>query len=392
MSAIAHGWHPPMKHAPPLAVAKEFHEADKRVGKWEHPAHKAGGGKVEGLVKALEALASKYAEPTVSKLVVNGSMPGAIGADSAEAISRLAQEKAAGQARHLINPDGVATPLTGVDAVDARAPAGHIIVQQGIGATPHTILDRGGLPQSQAQGLLNRAVATGQLQAPTYADGGSVDSDAPTSGDKATPKSLDLSLVGHAAERALSGLRRFAASVASEGGYGVDSKGHVTPVLVPGMAYETASLPAALEPVESRILNVAGKAAARAPAALQSAPGAGPLLGGLQAARAGLSALQAKYGDDLGPLLNWSRRSGQLADQRDQQIHKAMGVGPATTVPEHLIEGAGHAAGQLPILGDAPALARFGIEDMLPLVRPTLKDYAQSALMYSVPSAHGDKQ
>lgn len=47
MSAIKHGWHPPAgMHAPSLKVATEFHEADKRVGKFEHPSY-ADGGQVE---------------------------------------------------------------------------------------------------------------------------------------------------------------------------------------------------------------------------------------------------------------------------------------------------------------------------------------------------------
>jgi hypothetical protein len=36
MAAVAHGWEPPGKHIP-QSVGKEFHEADKKVGKWEHP-------------------------------------------------------------------------------------------------------------------------------------------------------------------------------------------------------------------------------------------------------------------------------------------------------------------------------------------------------------------
>lgn len=41
MSALDHGWSPPGKH-PSRKVAHEFHEADKRRGKWEH----ATGGPV----------------------------------------------------------------------------------------------------------------------------------------------------------------------------------------------------------------------------------------------------------------------------------------------------------------------------------------------------------
>lgn len=45
MSAIAHGWDPPMKHAPSMAVAEDFHSADKKQGKFMH----ADGGKVGNL-------------------------------------------------------------------------------------------------------------------------------------------------------------------------------------------------------------------------------------------------------------------------------------------------------------------------------------------------------
>ena len=37
MAAIAHGWEPPGRKPVPQSVGKEFHEADKAVGKWEHP-------------------------------------------------------------------------------------------------------------------------------------------------------------------------------------------------------------------------------------------------------------------------------------------------------------------------------------------------------------------
>lgn len=82
---------------------------------------------------------------------------------SAEAISRTEQERAAGQSRHVIDEDGRATPLVGVDAADSVARPGTVIVQKGVGDTPVTILDRGGLTAEQARGLVNRAVANGHL-------------------------------------------------------------------------------------------------------------------------------------------------------------------------------------------------------------------------------------
>ena len=35
MAAVAHGWQPPGHHID-VKVAREFHKADKKVGKWEH--------------------------------------------------------------------------------------------------------------------------------------------------------------------------------------------------------------------------------------------------------------------------------------------------------------------------------------------------------------------
>lgn len=54
MSAIKHGWQPPasMKYTPSLKVATEFHEADKRVGKFMH----AEGGKISGLRALMDEL------------------------------------------------------------------------------------------------------------------------------------------------------------------------------------------------------------------------------------------------------------------------------------------------------------------------------------------------
>lgn len=85
-------------------------------------------------------------------------------AASQEAINRFRDERAAGQRRYMIDPDGNATELTSPTDVDRKAPPGHMIVQRGIGNEPHTILDRGGLPLLHARGLLARAEANGQLR------------------------------------------------------------------------------------------------------------------------------------------------------------------------------------------------------------------------------------
>lgn len=42
MAAVAHGWEPPGRHIP-RSVGREFHEADKREGKWEGKMEKLKG-------------------------------------------------------------------------------------------------------------------------------------------------------------------------------------------------------------------------------------------------------------------------------------------------------------------------------------------------------------
>lgn len=79
---------------------------------------------------------------------------------SVEAINRVAAEKAAGQNRYLIDRDGTVTPLVGVDAVDAVARPGQVIVQKGVGAEKYAVLDRGGLSGGRARGVVNAALSS----------------------------------------------------------------------------------------------------------------------------------------------------------------------------------------------------------------------------------------
>lgn len=81
-------------------------------------------------------------------------------AASVEAVNRVAAEKAAKQDRFLIDKDGTVTPLIGVDAVDASAKPGQVIVQRGVGAEKYTILDRGGLAAGAARGRVNAALSS----------------------------------------------------------------------------------------------------------------------------------------------------------------------------------------------------------------------------------------
>ncbi len=62
---------------------------------------------------------------------------------SQEAINRSASETSKGQHRFRITPSGSVIPEYGVDAVDATAPRGHVIVQRGIGKDAYTVMSHG---------------------------------------------------------------------------------------------------------------------------------------------------------------------------------------------------------------------------------------------------------
>lgn len=81
-------------------------------------------------------------------------------AASKEAIGRVRDERSAGVKRYAVDPDGNMTPLTGVDAVDAKAPKGSLIVKIDKDGKPE-IVDRGGLPKAHADGLVKRALSRG---------------------------------------------------------------------------------------------------------------------------------------------------------------------------------------------------------------------------------------
>lgn len=126
----------------------------------DHPAvmHQ---NKVQGLYGLFDQLLDTspgVPEGTMTRTANNasGESPASL-----EAINRTRREQASGQDRFLVDPDGKMWPVRGVEAADASAPKGSIIIQKGVGGTPYSILDRGGLPRAHAEGLMNRALAGG---------------------------------------------------------------------------------------------------------------------------------------------------------------------------------------------------------------------------------------
>lgn len=102
-------------------------------------------------------LTNSGAEVTVRKPAIH---PSNAGASTLEAINRGAQEKAAGQVRVVLEPTGEVRPLIGVDAADARAYGGQIIVQKNVGAEEWTVLSRGpDVKDTHVKGSIARAKA-----------------------------------------------------------------------------------------------------------------------------------------------------------------------------------------------------------------------------------------
>jgi len=121
-------------------------------GLWDQLADVMSQGVPEGIV---QRTTPTYV-PRPGDVVNNGSAPGAVGAGSAEAISRVAQEQAAGIRRFEVDSDGNRTPLTGVGAVDHTPAKGNIKTMQHPDGSEE-IVNRGGVPQRNASGMMMRA-------------------------------------------------------------------------------------------------------------------------------------------------------------------------------------------------------------------------------------------
>lgn len=77
-------------------------------------------------------------------------------AASLEAVNRVAEEKALGRMRMVIDATGEVRPVVGTPGVDAKAGSGQVIVQRGIGEKEWTVLDHGSdVPRAHLTGILN---------------------------------------------------------------------------------------------------------------------------------------------------------------------------------------------------------------------------------------------
>lgn len=140
--------------------AQQASPSTKPVNQQPRPASSGGlGDELAALQDYAKVVSQGVPEDIATRTTNNASGESKA---SVEAINRVRREQAAGQDRFLVDPDGKMWPVKGVDSVDFKPQKGSIFVQKGVGAEPYTILDRGGLPQAHAKGLLNRALAGGE--------------------------------------------------------------------------------------------------------------------------------------------------------------------------------------------------------------------------------------
>lgn len=338
MSAIAHGWDPPMKNAPSMKVAQDFHQADKRVGKYMH----ADGGKITAARAALAALEHRLPTP---------------------------QERLARAGSQLTDATGH-DPYNSADDMARRA-------------TQAAEADK------WMPGVINPESAS-------WADGGAVDAAPTTSTDRY------LGLIRHAADRASAAvsddphhaLARVAAGLSSQI-VGLDpASGGSKLGARPGLVDETLSVPAGAADLGTGVADLGGMLGDRTP----SGAGATGAFGrALSTVRDALHSLQDKYGD-LAP--KWSRdaeaRTGRLHDA----VHRAMGLSDPKGVPENLAEAGGMMLGQLPLptgeLKEGSMLGRAGLkalkgplEYLGPTVKPSLANYGAGTLTGGLMGAAG---
>lgn len=146
MSAIKHGWHPPAgMHAPSLAVAREFHAADKQAGKYMH----AEGGKVGNL----SALAKKLTAMDVVKSILGDKVTASLDDLNPPKSTPYMATRTWGSGPMFVgfdNPSSGTIGLRHLGATDPRdlAEAAH--------ETSHAVLHEFGHKQPHDEDLVNR--------------------------------------------------------------------------------------------------------------------------------------------------------------------------------------------------------------------------------------------
>lgn len=330
MSAITHGWHPAgASHLPPLVVAKEFHEADKKVGKYMH--YKAEGGKVGTLVNLGKGLMDR----------IEGAFHNPYTANPDQVRQDIARYW------HMHQPPAP-PPM-----IAAPAPVKEPSIDD-LTAQLHELATKG------------------------MADGGPVRHRVrtlPRTDQPAGIKMDPLQLISHAADRVSAAvgddphhmLARIAGGLTSQIA-GLSPQGTAQYGRVPGIVDETKALPAGLTDLGAAAAQLGGMTGI-------------PMLQDIQR---GMAALQQKYGD-LAP--KWSRDAEARTNQLHDAVHKQMGLTPAHGFAENAAEAGGMMMGQIPVIGEEEKaasmlakLAKSPVEWLSPSIRPKLSNYVAGTL------------
>ena len=125
----------------------------------------AGGATLKAAFKTAKYAAHNVGAGPVGLSAQRGSLGAATprvnnasgeSAASLEAVNRVAEEKALGRMRMVIDATGEVRPVVGTPGVDAKAGSGQVIVQRGIGEKEWTVLDHGSdVPRAHLTGILN---------------------------------------------------------------------------------------------------------------------------------------------------------------------------------------------------------------------------------------------
>lgn len=441
MSAIKHGWHPPAgMHAPSMAVAKEFHSADKKAGKYMH----AKGGKVTNVSDAIKVITvNAFGRPKQIPVLHTPATPQDFqryrtlledyypGTRSFKTI----ENEVGDNKRSVVFPASAAwhehvmphvsgwlgSDMTGSELgwgdiqniLKGKQGSDKVFFTGMYGGLGGMLTDLARVnPEQYAKikanpSLLakdaNEAAEIAAHQPPSpekFAEGGQVDiTDPQVQRDllrsRATPMPSKserfLSLISHAADRATAtvtddphhALARVASGLASQVA-GQAPSGRVEFGRRPNLVNEAKSLPAGLADVGMAGSNILGGLSDKY---LPQTPGTiGYMLSKLRDAA---NAYTDKNGD---PAPAWSRKAGEDASRMHQATNQAMNLSAPHGFTENAADALGTMLGQLPIPGTQAKVAAKGLKGGLsamgraipeylgPTIRPSTRNYLTGAL------------
>lgn len=356
MSAIAHGWQPehPTHKLPPLAVAKEWHTADKKVGKFEHPVHKATGGPLGNEVTFDVGGAVGYPGYYGGGTTGNTAYFGEGG--KVEALGKVLDFLDRGRATLMNRIEGAFHNPYTADPDELRA-----LISKYWGITPEAPVAPRVAPE----------------EPPGHASGGAVAAEAPS-------HQGFLDAITSAVDRASIGLLSQ---------WMGEKNGKAAWTTDPGLLEEAKAMPDYMLGLEHSALDLGAPFAATA-AHVVPVPLFTGLASVLGASKDHLDRYWAQHGN---PAPAWSRDAAQKVGAIQRAVEASQGKGDPRGFLENAAQMGGTLLGQIPLVdlgaaGDAAAdsskagtLGRLLGNDLLewttPAIRPSMMNYTSGALL-----------